>query len=127
VVCWVGLIGYQIGGNLFGVWQGYKATYRNPQRPPHYGLYDVESGAPAKWRKVVVQRPTNITVRNIDDTVQAYPSDKLTWSGADVDHPTLEGTFDGVPSTIHLRRIDASKFLLVNRGFHWINEYPFNR
>ena len=23
--------------------------------------------------------------------------------------------------------IDASKFLLINRGFHWINEVPYNR
>jgi hypothetical protein len=23
--------------------------------------------------------------------------------------------------------VDESKFLLVNRGFHWINEFPFNR
>ena len=26
-----------------------------------------------------------------------------------------------------LKRIDDSKFLLKSRGFHWINEFPFNR
>jgi hypothetical protein len=26
-----------------------------------------------------------------------------------------------------MRRKDPSEFLLVNRGFHWINELPFNR
>jgi hypothetical protein len=27
-----------------------------------------------------------------------------------------------------LRHTDAQKtFLLTSRGFHWINEYPFNR
>jgi hypothetical protein len=24
-------------------------------------------------------------------------------------------------------RFDATQFLLTSRGFHWINEYPFNR
>jgi len=28
---------------------------------------------------------------------------------------------------VKLRKSDPSKFLLVNRGFHWINERPFNR
>jgi hypothetical protein len=33
---------------------------------------------------------------------------------------------DGQKVRARLHRQDAS-FLLVNRGFHWINEYPFNR
>jgi hypothetical protein len=34
---------------------------------------------------------------------------------------------DGGPVSIELRQIDPAKFLLFSRGFHWINEYPFNR
>jgi hypothetical protein len=26
-----------------------------------------------------------------------------------------------------LHRTDETKFLLKSRGFHWINEHPFNR
>jgi hypothetical protein len=26
-----------------------------------------------------------------------------------------------------LRRDDEKEFLLTTRGFHWINEYPYNR
>jgi hypothetical protein len=26
-----------------------------------------------------------------------------------------------------LKLLDRNKFTLVNRGFHWINEYPFQR
>jgi len=40
---------------------------------------------------------------------------------------TLEGTYEGAPIRLRLRRVDTSKSLLVTRGFHWINEYPFNR
>lgn len=39
----------------------------------------------------------------------------------------LSGLFDGASIRVTLRRREASDFLLVNRGFHWINEYPFNR
>jgi len=28
---------------------------------------------------------------------------------------------------MHLRLVDHKKFLLVSRGFHWIQEHPFNR
>jgi len=34
---------------------------------------------------------------------------------------------EGDGKSIRLRQIDASKFLLVSRGFHWINETAFNR
>ena len=28
---------------------------------------------------------------------------------------------------MELRRLDQTKFLFASRGFHWIQEYPFNR
>jgi hypothetical protein len=39
----------------------------------------------------------------------------------------LQGTLIADPLIVKLKRIDPAKFLLVNRGFHWINERPFNR
>ena len=38
----------------------------------------------------------------------------------------MEGTFDGRKVRATLRRVDKSDFLLLSRGFHWINEYPLN-
>jgi hypothetical protein len=40
---------------------------------------------------------------------------------------TLAGTFNGSEMTARLRRTEERKFLLKDRGFHWINEVPFNR
>jgi hypothetical protein len=40
---------------------------------------------------------------------------------------TLTGELGGSPLTAKLRRTDDPQFLLVKRGFHWINEAPFNR
>jgi uncharacterized membrane protein YphA (DoxX/SURF4 family) len=39
----------------------------------------------------------------------------------------LEGTVDGKPIRGRFRRMDDSRFRLLSRGFHWINEQPFNR
>lgn len=39
----------------------------------------------------------------------------------------LEAVFPDGLVKAKLKRIERSQFLLVNRGFHWISEYPFNR
>jgi hypothetical protein len=39
----------------------------------------------------------------------------------------LAGKLDGRSVRINLRLDAKPDFLLLNRGFHWINEYPFNR
>ena len=39
---------------------------------------------------------------------------------------TLEGSFRGSPARMHLVR-QPDTFLLLQRGFHWVSEVPFNR
>jgi hypothetical protein len=39
----------------------------------------------------------------------------------------LEGTVNGKPIRGRYRRMDDSRFLLISRGFRWINERPVNR
>jgi uncharacterized membrane protein YphA (DoxX/SURF4 family) len=39
----------------------------------------------------------------------------------------LTGSLWGDSIKVFMNRYDENKFRLVNRGFHWINEYPFNR
>jgi uncharacterized membrane protein YphA (DoxX/SURF4 family) len=125
MVCWIGVVGYHLYSNIYGGWQGYKRVYRNPQRSPYYGIYDVESGA--AWSKVAIQFPAAIMVRKPDDSMQSYPTKDARWSTPDPDRLVLEGTFDGAPATVRLRKTDAAKYPLPNRGFRWINEFPFNR
>jgi hypothetical protein len=38
----------------------------------------------------------------------------------------LQGTMDGKAIRARLRRMDERRFMLVSRGFHWVNEYPLN-
>jgi hypothetical protein len=39
----------------------------------------------------------------------------------------LAGEMDGKKISAKLRKIELNSFLLNNRGFHWISEFPFNR
>ncbi len=43
------------------------------------------------------------------------------------DQLILDGQMDNHKMHMQLHLIDRNKFLLVSRGFHWIQEYPFNR
>jgi hypothetical protein len=43
------------------------------------------------------------------------------------DRLTLDGTAAGHHETLHLARFDEKKFMLESRGFHWVQDYPFNR
>lgn len=39
----------------------------------------------------------------------------------------LSGRWENDSISFQLRRVDESKFLLLNRGFHWTQTYPFFR
>lgn len=43
------------------------------------------------------------------------------------DEVHLEGEFEGHRLAVDMRHYPDNKFLLLNRGFHWVSEYPFNR
>ena len=51
----------------------------------------------------------------------------LTWQQPDPRHLIFTGVIGASPAVIHLSRYDEKQFLLTNRGFHWVSEYPFNR
>jgi hypothetical protein len=51
----------------------------------------------------------------------------LSWSRPDADHLTLEGTLANGALSVRLRKIDPATYRLLSRGYHWINEFPFNR
>ena len=155
VVFQVLFVGYFLYGEISGGWKAYRQTYVHPQRPALYGLYDVEAFTlngrelpplltdNTRWRRVLVQSPASIGIQMMDgwppkNYTAAYDASRnsvtltppgskdknvFTYSRPDADHVILSG--DAL--TVKLRRLDTSKFLLVNRGFHWINELPFNR
>jgi hypothetical protein len=40
---------------------------------------------------------------------------------------TLSGLWAGNPIEVAMTRVDESDFLLLTRGFHWVQDYPFFR
>ena len=117
-------VGYTLVLHLVGGWAGYKQYYGQP-KPPLYGLYDVENSN-SGWRKVAIQSSQNLAIRMTDDSIQYRATqysgntialnrtDSYTWSRPDADHVLLKGDY----GEIRLRKIDLSKILLTNRGFH---------
>jgi hypothetical protein len=99
-----------------------------------------------RWRRVVFDSPRWVSVQTTTDLYERLGSqldqDKHTLTLRKRDDPgwntvlnyeqvspeviKLAGTFNGSEMTARLRRADR-KFLLTDRGFHWINEFPFNR
>jgi hypothetical protein len=58
------------------------------------------------------------------DTLQKF---QLTYEQPSKGQLILRGQSKRDTLLIKMRTIDRNSFLLVNRGFHWINEFPFNR
>jgi hypothetical protein len=50
-----------------------------------------------------------------------------TFQRPDAEHLILEGSLDGRKLRMEARLFDRHNFLLVSRGFNWIQERPFNR
>jgi len=124
-------------------WKRYAEVYIHPVRPPLYGLYRVESGAPAGWSKVAFAEQGRCAVRMVNNDLAYFQADynaekstvalngragnaSLSWRRPDPAHLVLSGKVTGADVTIHLVKSDAES-LLLHRGFHWIQEYPFNR
>jgi uncharacterized membrane protein YphA (DoxX/SURF4 family) len=101
----------------------------------------------SRWRRIASYWDTALTVTSMEEGRHRYLSayDRvhqtvtlseakgkpkvavLHWSRPDKDHLTLTGVLSGQPVTIQLRQRRADQTPLMSRGFHWINEQPFNR
>lgn len=124
---------------------------------PFAGLWEVVAqegdGAPARpaaagrWRRLVFSSSSLVAVHAEDGSRERYrfelrPRERRLVMGKRDDpswSSTLEfrrlgpgelelfGPFDGRFVRVRLQRVEAPTFRLTTRGFHWINEYPFNR
>ena len=125
---------------LYGIWNVEQMSIDGQAHPPL--LTDQ-----ARWRRVVFDFPTLASFQRPDDTFTGFgasisdadktltltkPADKnwkasFTFVRPAPDQLVLIGTMDGHKIQLQLKLQDRDKFALVNRGFHWINEYPFQR
>jgi hypothetical protein len=74
-----------------------------------------------------------VTVDTTAGTITPRPAPNATWTTplrvqrAAQDRLTLDGEMHRHQVHLDLRLVDRNTYLLVTRGFHWVQEYPFNR
>ena len=125
---------------LYGIWDVAQVTVDGQIRQAV--LSDSDS-----WRRIIIDFPGSAQVEQWDDSRKGYdatvdekknsivmskPDDKkwqasFTYTRQAPDQLRLDGVYSGHKMQMTLKREDETKFLVNSRGFHWIQEYPFNR
>jgi len=100
-----------------------------------------------RWRRVIINETGGISVQTMDDATIRYrtkkdpknqtyelstifsPYDKtiLSYREPEPGRILLEGAYAGEKVSVSLRKVPTPSFLLNDRGFHWVSEYPYNR
>lgn len=137
--------------------QGRGGSYaENKKKIPLYGIYTVayvlqnndtipmNPNDNEQWRRLVIEFEERAAVQHFNDSFSKYEMriDTLKqgitmidekknktyfWYEAEGKHMVFKQGVDDDTTTIIMHRQDAEDFLLINRGFHWINERPYNR
>lgn len=124
---------------LYGIWNVDALTVNGVERPPL--VTDAK-----RWRRMVFDRPQVVGIQMMDDELRRYfltldekngtmnlterekkHSTSLEYRRPDANTLIVDGTMDGQKLHATMHRTEPRAFLLTTRGFHWINEYPFNR
>ena len=131
----------QVDPQIRGIWVVDEFAVDNIQRPPLV----TDTG---RWRRVIFDAPDALLVQGTDGIMKEFPlqldfAHKTFTLGVeshvrgtftmDESHPgqvVLDGMLDGHHLNAMLKREDLSdrtKFILINRGVHWITDAPHNR
>jgi uncharacterized membrane protein YphA (DoxX/SURF4 family) len=125
---------------LYGIWNVEQFSVDGQIRPAL--LKDNE-----RWRRAIFDFNDNISFQRMDDSFTRFgakidvnantlaltkAADKnwhatFAFEHSAQDQLLLDGEMDARKIHLQLHLMDRGKFLLVSRGFHWIQEYPFNR
>ncbi len=137
---WRAYGGGRANSPLYGIWEVSQMSIDEQLRPPLL----TDSG---RWRRAIFDFPGQMAVQRMDDSFAYYSAivqltDKtlaltrrgdnrwratFTFQRPARDQLILDGRMDNHPVHAELQLTDRNKFVLVRRGFHWIQEYPFNR
>lgn len=141
-------------GCVWSSWQAWHTYGGGSAKPELYGIWAVREfsvdGKPLpplttdqnRWQRVVFEKQGALTYQRMNGELVDVPatmtSDTLavTEPGGTplaelkVSRPApeqlqLTGTLHGRPVQITLDQVNLNQFTLRNRGFHWVQEYPF--
>lgn len=128
-------------------WKDQKASILNS---PFHGFYAIESfesnATSPRWIRAGITGSRSIAILKSDGTYSRFRltldaktnswilqasgqplKSTLHYSNPAPDSLLLEGNLEGVPVKVLLKKLPPTASLLTSRGFHWINELPFNK
>lgn len=99
------------------------------------------------WKRLIVSYPEYASVHYMNDSIKGFAfkpdtakkkieifsyddttkKSNLVYSLPQKNILLLTGKLDSNTVVIKMKKYDVDSFRLVNRGFHWVNEYPYNR
>lgn len=129
----------RISAPLHGVWTVEEFTVDGQERPPL-------ATDNFRWHRMIIDGPGAVVVQpmqrslryfllRLDPALGTFRMTKpgelweadFTYDRVSPEELRMQGEMDGHQVKMTMRRSDESQFLLMNRGFHWINEVPINR
>jgi hypothetical protein len=141
-------------GCLLQSWQAWQEYGGGRPKPELYGIWavtefrlDGKQVAPLttderRWQRLVFDEPDVVTYQRMDGelvpaAVQVDAQARsiklpelratLTFDRPAPDQLRLAGQLDGHRVAMSLQQVDLADFTLRNRGFHWVQEYPYFR
>jgi len=111
---------------------------------PLAGIWNVDNGAPLPWRRLIIAEGSAAAIEMTDGTQTRYwlTADEkkksialqrrantltLAYERPDARTLLLRGLVGGRAIAATLHKDTQRTFLLTSRGFHWVNEWSFNR
>jgi len=123
---------------LYGIWTVEKMQIDGVERAPLVTDYE-------RWRRVIVQDAGSIRFWRMDDTFFSLnktldqsahsmtltdgkaAAGSLSYQQPSPDAMIFDGTIKGHAIHMETRLFDHNQMLLKTRGFHWVQEAPFNK
>jgi uncharacterized membrane protein YphA (DoxX/SURF4 family) len=125
---------------LYGIWDVRQMSIDDQPRPPILTDH-------GRWRRAIFDLPAQMAFQRMDDSFAYYACSidltnktlaftkrgdrnwkaNFTFQRPAGDQLILDGRMDDHQVHLDLQLTDRNKFLLVGRGFRWIQEFPFNR
>ncbi|GAA4962060.1 hypothetical protein [Algibacter aquimarinus] len=151
------ILSYALGYGFYNAKQSQKSYGSKASKPKLYGVYEVTNyvingdtitnyKSDKLWKNIRFERVGRVQIEKMNKENLYYKveedsiTNKITFSPSgntseafDFNYTTTEKTLEF--SFIHkndtisgqTKRLGKEDFLLTNRGFHWISEYPYNR
>jgi hypothetical protein len=151
------VVAYALGYGFYDVMQSKERYGLNDPKPPLYGVYEVTNyvvngdtltdyKSDIRWKDIRFERKGSVQVNkmnkkrvnykieidSITQKIKFFPSGDgdasfdfnhtKTDDGLDFHYIYKNDTISG-----QARQLGKDDFLLINRGFHWISEFPYNR